>query len=120
MTWPATRGGLWQTPPVVGFGKTGQNRPLIPVALGAGDLAGCPGGRAPQVLVNLRYGHRSFPDGGGDPFDRPGAYVAGGEHSWHAGFQRQRYRLARSGPVLTGQVAAGQDESVLVARDIVG
>src|SRR5690242_18897054 len=120
MTWPATRGGLWQTPPVAGFGETGQNWPLIPVAPGAVDLTGCAGGLAPQVLVNLRYGHRSIPDGGGDPFDRPGAYVAGGEHSWHAGFQRQRYRLARSGPVVTGQVAAGKDESVLVARDIVG
>jgi hypothetical protein len=100
--------------------KTAKIWPLIPVALGAGDLTGCPGGLAPQVLVNLRYGHRSFPDGGGDPFDRPGAYVAGGEHSWHAGFQRQRYRLARFGPVLTGQVAAGKDEPVLVAPDIVG
>src|SRR4029077_18036887 len=120
MTWPATRGGLWQTPPVVGLGKTGHNWPLIPMALGAGDLTGCAGGLAPQVLVNLRYGHRSFPDGGGASFDRPGAYVAAGEHSWHAGFQRQRYRLARFGPVLAGQVAASKDESVLVAPDIVG
>src|SRR6476469_9301313 len=120
MSWPATSGGLWQRPPMVGFGKTGQNWPLIPVALGAGDLTGCHGGLAPQVLVTLRYGHRSFPDGGGDPFDRPGAYVAGGEHSWHAGFQRQRYRLARFGSVLTGQVAPGKDESVLIAPDIVG
>ena len=107
---------------MVGFGKTGQKLAIDSGGAGCrrSNLAGCPGGLAPQVLVNLRYGHRSFPDGGGDPFDRPGAYVAGGEHSWHAGFQRQRYRLAGSGPVLTGQVAAGKDESVLVAPDIVG
>src|SRR6185437_7956379 len=109
----ASHGGLWQTGQklAIDSGGAGCRR---------SNLASCPGGLAPQVLVNLRYGHRSFPDGGGDPFDRPGAYVAGGEHSWHAGFQRQRYRLARFGPVLTGQVAAGQDESVLVAPDIVG
>ena len=81
-------------------------------------LAGRLGGLALQVLVNLRDGDRSFPHSGRHPFHRPRAHVAGREHAGQAGFQRQRYRLARFSPVLTGQVAAGQDEPVPVAHDM--
>jgi len=78
------------------------------------------GGLALQVLVNLWDGHRSFSHGGRHPLHRPRVDVPGREHAGQARFQRKRYRLARFGPVLTGQVAAGQDEPVPVARDIAG
>ena len=83
-------------------------------------LAGRVGGPALQVLVNLRDGYRSFSYSGRHPLHRPRVHVADREHTGQAGFQRKRYRLARFSPVRTGQVAAGQDEPVPVARDIAG
>lgn len=72
------------------------------------------------MLVNLGDGDRPFPDARCHALHRPGPYVTGGEYSWQAGFQWKRRVPAGSGPVLAGQVAAGQDEPVPVAQDILG
>jgi tetratricopeptide (TPR) repeat protein len=60
-------------------------------------LAGCLAGVALQVLVDLGDGDRSLSHGRGHPLHRAGTYVAGGEHSRQAGFQRKRYRPTRPG-----------------------
>ena len=70
--------------------------------------------------MNLWDGYRSLSDSGRHPFHRPRLHVAGREHAGQAGFQRKRYWLARFSTVLAGQVAAGQDEPVPVARNIAG
>src|SRR6266516_5282033 len=115
MTPPPAHGGTLANTPHDGLWQTRGKSWLFGSGKrwGAADLAGCPAGLALQVLVNLRYGDRPFPDGGGDPFHRAGAHVADGEHSREAGFQRKRHRLAR-GWIFAGQVAAGQDEPALI------
>src|SRR5262249_48929707 len=95
------------------------------LALGGGSPAptrerGGVGVLALPMRVQPRLRDRPCPHGRSDPLHRARAHVANREHAGQTGFQRKRRRLARLGPVLAWQVSAGQDEPVLVARDIIG
>jgi len=73
-----------------------------------------------EVLVDQSHGHRTFADGRRDPFDRAAAHVAGREDAGQARLeQRQPKAVAIAVPRRAGGTGLGEDETVIVERDLV-
>src|SRR5262245_48816809 len=73
-----------------------------------------------QIVERQPDGHGAFADRGSDAVHRSGAYISGGEYTWHAGLQRHRFAgfLPRfRDPICQAEIVSGQNKALGVPED---
>src|SRR5207237_6796791 len=73
-----------------------------------------------KSLMHEANGHRALSDGRGDSLDRSGMDVADGEDPGLAGLEEERPLVAVGREVLALDVAAREQDAVLIHRDMTG